>query len=508
MGNALWLALLGDQVPYLVLAMVVLMGFQRALSPATRKGVRGPLILIVFYMALSLSAGVMGQLAWSVARGVRLAGLVCAAIGLLWTAAGVLFDIVLPRVRVNVPPLLQDILVSAASLVSIFVLAARTGVNLSGLFATSAVLTAVIGLSLQDTLGNIMGGLALQIDNTLHVGDWIKMGDVQGRVVEIRWRYTAIETRNWETVFLPNSSIVKGQVMVLGRRGGQPVQWRRWVYFELDADRSPTETIAAIDKALQSLPIENVAAEPRPHCLLMDFTESGSAKYAVRYWLTDLAKDSPTDSVIRTRVHYALKRHGIPFAAPTTHVLLTQNETSKEERGREDFDRRLLALTKVDLFVGLSDAERRTLAGSLNAAPFTRGELMTKQGAAANWLYMLTRGEAAARVKVDGAPERDVARFGPGDFFGEISLLTGEPRAASVVALTDVECYRLDKETFRQTLARRPELAEEVASVIAERKAENTAARDELSQQARAQLESESSRDLLGKIRMFLGGGE
>jgi small-conductance mechanosensitive channel/CRP-like cAMP-binding protein len=509
MGNAVWLALLGDQVPYLIAAMVLLMGVERALAPVnvTRKRRRGPLVLIAFYLVLSVLAGALGELNPAIARDVRLAGLVCASIAMIWVTAAVVFDVVLPRVRINVPPILQDVLISASSLVAIFALAARVGVNLSGLFATSAVLTAVVGLSMQDTLGNIMGGLALQVDNSVSVGDWIKVGEVQGRVVEIRWRYTAIETRNWETVLLPNSSIVKGQVTVLGRRMGQPVQWRRFVYFFVDAEHSPTEIIAAIDTALQSLPIACVALEPRAHCLFMDVTEGGTAKYAVRYWLTDIAKDSPTDSVIRSRVHFALKRIGISFSSSPTHVLLTQTAESREARGRDDFDRRLAALTKVDLFEALSDEERRTLAASLRAAPFARGELITKQGAASNWLYMVARGDAAARVKVEGAVEREVARFGPGDFFGEMSLLTGEPRAASVVAVTDVECYRLDKETFRQTLASRPELAEQVAGVLAHRKTQNTAARAELSQEAEKSLVSPSSTDFLGKVRSFLSGG-
>src|SRR5262249_38071107 len=142
--------------------------------------------------------------------------------------------------------------------------------------------TAVIGLSFQDTLGNIVGGLAVQLDNTLRVGDWIKLGDTQGRVVEIRWRYTAIETRNWETAIIPNSQLVKGQVLVLGRRSGQPVQWRRWVYFEVDLSAAPTEVIAAIESALQGTPIDNVATEPRPQCVLVEFQATrGSTPSAI-----------------------------------------------------------------------------------------------------------------------------------------------------------------------------------------------------------------------------------
>src|SRR5207253_5525123 len=140
-----------------------------------------------------------------------------------WGAsATLLFSVVLPRMRLHTPPIVQDVVVAIAMVGSTLAVLSRAGVNLSGLIATSAVFTAVLGFSLQDVIGNVAGGLALQVDHSLSVGDWVKVGDVTGKVTEIRWRYTAIETRNWETVLVPNSVLMKSQVQVLGRRTGQP----------------------------------------------------------------------------------------------------------------------------------------------------------------------------------------------------------------------------------------------------------------------------------------------
>ncbi len=111
---------------------------------------------------------------------------VSAAMVAVGVGAHVLFDLVLPRVGLRAPRILRDLSVAGASLVALFGVASRLGFNLSGIIATSAVVTAVIGFSLQDTLGNIMGGLALQLDNSIGVGDWIKVGEVTGRVTEIR----------------------------------------------------------------------------------------------------------------------------------------------------------------------------------------------------------------------------------------------------------------------------------------------------------------------------------
>ena len=199
---------------------------RRPPAQEARRTTVAPLVLFGLHLALLPVAGYFRG------RGIgapgytesRLPLLVFAALTAVTTVGTIVFSVVVPRLRLNVPRILQDIVIGAAAVVGVFTVATRSGVNLSGLIATSAVLTAVIGLSLQDTLGNILSGLALQTDDSLHVGDWIKVGDVSGKVVEIRWRYTAIETRNWETVIFPNSQLVKGQVTVLGRRRGQPVQ--------------------------------------------------------------------------------------------------------------------------------------------------------------------------------------------------------------------------------------------------------------------------------------------
>src|SRR5690606_3646306 len=193
------------------------------------------------------------------------------------------------------------------------------GFNVGGLIATSAVLTAVIGFSLQDTLGNLMAGMALQAEKSVRPGDWIKVGDQVGQVLEVRWRQTTIETRNWETVIVPNSYLAKNQFMILGRKRGEPVQWRRWVHFQVDYRFSPTDVMRTVEEALRRAPITGVAREPAPDCIHMDMRGSFHT-FAVRYYLTDLLRDDPTDSLVRTRIGSALRRAGIPLTMPAQAV--------------------------------------------------------------------------------------------------------------------------------------------------------------------------------------------
>jgi small-conductance mechanosensitive channel/CRP-like cAMP-binding protein len=485
----------------------------RVLAPAERPRAKAALVLAILHtllvaIAAALSLRNRPGFVDPVYRDAKLGALVLGALSAIGVASLALFALALPRIRVHLPSIVRDVIVAVGSLLAIFTLASRAGVNLSGIIATSAIVTAVIGLSLQDTLGNIMGGLALQLDNAFQVGDWIKVGDTAGIVREIRWRSTSIETRNWETVVLPNSLLVKNQFLVLGRREGAPLQWRRWVYFNVDFRTPPSDVIAAVTEALRAAPIERVAAEPPPNCILMDLSES-YGRYAVRYWLTDLAQDDPTDSVVRTRVYFALKRVGIPLSMPAHAVFLTEEtDERKADKERRELERRLRALDHVDFFDHLSPQDRERLAHGLKFAPFARGEVMTHQGAEAHWLYLIVHGQAVVRVRGEGGQEREVAQLHDGNFFGEMGLMTGEPRSATVIAESDVECYRLDKMTFQEIIRERPELATGVADVLAKRRVGLIAAREDLDAEERERRLAAARHDLLARIRSFFGLGE
>jgi small-conductance mechanosensitive channel len=422
-------------------------------------------------------------------------------------ASLVVFDIALTLTHLHTPRILRDLVVACAYIGVGFVLLAHHGVSLTGLITTSAVLTAVLGFSLQDTLGNIMGGLALQMEKTINVGDWVRVDQQVGRVKEIRWRHTALETRNWDTLVIPNSILMKGQVLVLGRRTGQPVLHRQWVYFNVDFRIAPTEVISAVNDALQAEPIPGVAEEPRAHGILFDFKES-YCQYAVRYWLTDLAADDSTDSLIRTRIYFALKRHGIPLSIPAQSVFVTEDSAVHRDLHLEkEVAHRLAALAGVELFHTLNEDERHVLAERLHPAPFAKGEAMTRQGAEAHSLYIITKGSAEVAISVAEAPRKTIATLHAGDFLGEMSLLTGDKRSATVVALEDVECYRLNKEAFHDILQQRPEIAEHIAHVLARRRMEQEAAREGLDAEARRLHMQHTQGDIFARISAFFGLG-
>jgi len=411
--------------------------------------------------------------------------------------------VVLNAIHLRPPAILCDLILAAAYLVAAVFWLSTANVNVSGLITASAVVTAVIGFSLQDTLGNVMGGMAIQLERTIAVGDWIKVNEVIGVVKDIRWRQTSVETREWDTVVIPNSMLMKSSVAVLGRRLGEPRQHQQYVYFNVDYRYPPTEVIAAVNSAVGVDPPPHVARGPTPYCLLLDFKDS-FGRYAVKYWLTDLSADEETDSAIRCRAVFALKRQGISMAIPAFRNFQTEEDTARRERiATENLEHRIAALGHVDLFSPLNDEERRCLAERLRECPFAAEESMARQGDDSPCMYLISEGQAEVRLSAGDSQVRKLATLGPNQFFGEMGLLTGDRRSASVVAITDVKCLRLDKDDFIDVLHRRPIIAEHISEILASRRDELIAVREHLHDEVAKERQKNVQGDLLKRIRHF-----
>jgi small-conductance mechanosensitive channel len=478
------------------------------IAPTERKRIRAGMLLFVLSVAGLLTASSIIYFGASTDnfnyRAVRWAALFLASIAVINLAGVFFFGIVLRALRIHVPLILRDLILAVAYIITAITLLSRNGVDLAGIVATSAVITAVIAFSLQDTLGNILGGLALQMENTINVGDWIRIDQQEGRVQEIRWRHTAIETRNWDTIIIPNSTLMKGQFILLGRREGSPLQHRMWVYFHVDYRFAPTEVIQTVEAALRAEPIPNVATIPPPHSLITDIKDSYGTN-AARYWLTDLALTDPTDSVVRSRIYAALRRAEIPLSIPAQALFLTNDDEARRARKqREEIEHRITALKHVEMFSQLTDDERKELAVRMKFAPFVRGEVMTRKGSQAHWLYLIMEGEAQVEICVEGKTEK-VATLRAGDYFGEMALMTGQPRRANVMAITNVTCYRLDKEAFENILRNRPEIAEYISRTLARRSIELESIQEELKEETKTNRMQTKQSEFLHLIRDFFG---
>jgi small-conductance mechanosensitive channel/CRP-like cAMP-binding protein len=475
-----------------------------------RPPIERPVYLNTLYLFLAGLAGqivgvVLGALAFSAAAGwVESLFRIVAAIALIRLGGLALFRVFLPAVGRVPPRIVEDLVVLVAYIVYGFAKLRGAGVDLSSLVTTSAILTAVIAFAMQDTLGNLLGGLSIQLDNTVQVGDWIRLDEhTSGKVVDIRWRSTLIEARNWETIVIPNSLIMKGRVAILGKREGRPVQWRRSITFMVDPRVPPARVMATVNEEMRDVPINNVAQTPAPVTVMTGF-EHGNLNYQLRYWLTELLEDEVTDSMVRVHLFASLQRAGIRVGEEqrTVHAI-SRDEAHADVVRKREINRRLEMLRGVDLFSVLSEAEMTEVAERLQYAPFARGDIVTKQGGVAHWLYIIMFGEAEVRYEPGQAPAQLVGTLRPGQFFGEMALLTGDARSATVIAKTDVECYRLDRAAFQGLLLARPEIAEGMSKVISSRKPDLERVREQFASQPG--LATVEQRDLLSRIRRFFG---
>jgi small-conductance mechanosensitive channel len=491
---------------FFAVALILLAFILGAIVPKRRPRLINTVLLFVLSIVglfVSTSLLYSGYEATSGAyRWTQWATYLIAGLGIVNLLGVIVFDLLLQRF--DVPRILRDLIIGLAYILVAIAMLSKIGVDLTGIVATSAVLTAIIGFSLQDTLINIVGGVALEMDNSVNAGDWIRFDKYEGRVKEIRWRQTSIETRDWDTVVIPNSMLIKGPFMILGKRTNEPRQHRQWVYFNVDFRYSPTEIIETVEAALCAERIHHIAEQPRAHCIVTEFDQS-YITYAVRYWLTDLALTDPTNSVVRTRIYTGLKRAGIPLSLPAQTIFVSEdNSQHREQKLEREVTHRMKALHDVELFHTLTEEEKRELAEHLSVAPFVRGEAMTRQGAEAHWLYVITKGEAEVRVAVDGTElNKKVATLKAGDFFGEMGMMTGATRAATVVAVTDTECYRIDKEAFQNIIRERPEIAEDISHVLANRRVSLEAAREGLNEEAAHHRLHSTQGDMLKRIRDF-----
>lgn len=431
--------------------------------------------------------------------------LIGAGIALIRLWGLLIFRVILPLARFSPARIAEDIFVIIAYIAWFLVRLRYAGLDLGSILATSAMITAVVAFAMQDTLGNILGGLALQLDNSIEIGDWIKVDDVAGRVVDIRWRSTLVETRNWETVVIPNSQLMKNRFMVLGRRTDQPVQWRRWIWFNIALDELPAKVAEIVEKAIREADIPNVAKSPAPNCVLMEM-DKGCARYALRYWLTELAADDSTDGAVRWHVQAALERAGIKLAVEENNVHLTkENDKYAETLHQREMQRRVKTLKRIELFSHLTPAELEKLAAGIRYAPFARGNIISKQGATAHWLYIIISGEAEVYVEAANGEKRTLNALSAGDFFGEMGMMTGAPRAASVVARTDVECYRVDKEMFAELMHTRPGIADEVSHALVSRRAQLDSTLHNLDGKSQHEEAHPRHGEVLETIRKFFG---
>jgi len=363
-------------------------------------------------------------------------------------------------------------------------------VNLGALFTTSAIFGVILGLALQDTLGNFFAGISLQADRPFQVGDVITVGQKHtGVVEEITWRAVKIRTFQNHIIEINNSTAAKEPLEVCPRVNLNA----RLIFFNTLYTDSPAKTIHVVREAVREA--DNVSQMITPIVRIRDLGESG-VDYELKYWLEDYAKYNDTDALVRQRIWYAFRRARLNFAYPTRTLHVERSAKIGVQNGEGEIivDR----LSAVDIFAPLSVEETSMLAQAAVSHVFAPGETVIRAGDPGSSMFVVHNGRVCVQIN-DKGKLRTVATLNEGDFFGEMALLTGEPRTANVVAMEETEVLEIGHKAMKGVFETNPGLVESLSYIIVERRQALAARADTLD------TSTEGPAGILSAIKRFFG---
>jgi CRP-like cAMP-binding protein len=304
----------------------------------------------------------------------------------------------------------------------------------------------------------VFSGLVLNFSRPFRPGDTISIdGTTEGQVVEMNWRATHVLTGKRDLAIVPNSTIAKARIVNLNFPSGIHG-------FEVTISLvcQPAMGTALIGAAL--LNAKSILTAPKPGIQVLSIDE-GRAEYEVTAYVEGLAATTAARNELLDLVYRHAAASGIRLAAARGQPIVShQRDTAPDLRGAAE-----RALDIVPLFATLTSEERATLAKTLHQRIYDKGEQVLRKGAVLNSLFIIGRGVLS--VRAGESDEIDVLRFGPGDHFGEIGMLTGVPAMANITALTSTVVYELAKADLAPILETRPEIAHELSLALAERQA-------------------------------------
>ncbi|HEX6097776.1 MAG TPA: mechanosensitive ion channel family protein [Thermoanaerobaculia bacterium] len=393
------------------------------------------------------------------------------------------FDLVSRRRNVKAPVLLREI-------VSIFLFLILLTWAASFIFTTKVtaflaggtVLAAVLGLALQETLGNLFAGIALALEDSFEVGDVIRSGEHIGVVEALRWRGTRLRTFQNHLVIVPNSVLARAHLEVFPRHNLNA----RILRISVDKNVPPAVVLEVLAQAASH--VDGVSTQLPAFARVAELGETG-VTYEIKYHMADYSERDRIDADIRKAVWYALRRNDISIPYPIrTHV----NYEPPSARLAPDVAKIAERLARIDLLSPLAGERLDAIAAATRVHTFAKGETILLHGTPGNSMFVVHDGTVSVRVD-----EAEVARLGEGDVFGEMALLTGESRTADVVALSDVTVIEITKEALQPVLRDHPDLAASISSKVAERRGSLDSLRNE--------SHEEAQRTVVSRIRHWFG---
>lgn len=320
--------------------------------------------------------------------------------------------------------------------------------NLGSFLAALGVGSVVLGLALQEPLGNLFSGLMLTFERPFSIGDWIRVGETIGEVVEVNWRAVHILTSNKELQIIPNSSLAKNSFTNFSRPSAIVAEN---LDVEVNSQEAPNRIKEMLRKILKGTP--GVLQDPAPGAWMVRYHPTASAvQYRLSYHVGAYGEAYRVRDELLTRIWYAGQRAGI--------VAVKASEAEGSVSRLNELLRPFAPFGLEDYVLG-GDRE-----GRYALKRYARGERVMAEGEPFAGLHLVLTGEAVLTVQDQTGQEQIITKVTRGDFFGEKSLLCCQASDVTVTASSDLEVLVLDSDQLHALLERKPRLAREIGQVM------------------------------------------
>lgn len=380
-------------------------------------------------------------------------------LGAAWLAVGFLRAFVVLGRQPRESKLLQDLLAGLIYLAATFAIVADVfDLPVKGLLATSGALAIIIGLALQSSLGDVFSGIVLNIERPYRVGDWIILEDtLQGKVIETNWRATHILTANQDVAIIPNSVVAKSKLV----NCSTPTKIHRTsIRVRLEPSLTPAAGRHLLNEVL--LGSTNVLRTPEPSVTIKDVSAE-MIDFELFYSVADVSAVDHAQNELFDRVYRAAAAAGARFSARLAGLA---SKDAPKDKGGAEIPERLVA--GISLFSTLSVEEKNALASQMQRKDYRPQEVIVTTGTILQALCIVSYGVLVGSAEHNGR-KIEVIRLAPGDYFGEVGLLTGEPLNGELTALTSAVIYEIPKDALSPLLQARPGMAEELSESLASR---------------------------------------
>ena len=360
--------------------------------------------------------------------------------------------------RGNVPQLFLDIFrVFLVLFGGAIVLSQVWNVELGGLVTALGLGSFVLGLALQDTLGNLFSGIALVYEKPFAVGDWIKVEEDYGEVIEMNWRAVRIRTREGQLIVIPHLMIGQGVIINFSKP-------TRVHVIKLNVSFSYNDPPNKVKEALKEtcLNTPDILHIPEPEIKVNEYGNS-SIIYEVEFAIADFQFHEEITDDFMTRIWYTAKRYHltIPFPQLTVHRADNKNAPAQERE-------KILAQTVEQLpqFLPIEKENTKELMDGSLIQYYGKNEIIFQQGDPTGSLYIILEGDLALSVKGMDGTKVLVNMLHKGDFFGEVALLSGRTSSMTATAVTDIRVLKIMTQEVMDMVSRNPRLAFQLDEVM------------------------------------------